>query len=235
MKILGIESAGITASCAISEDDKLLCEYLLNHKKTHSEKLMPLIIKALEDREIKLSDIDVIAISKGPGSYTGLRIGAAVAKGLAQAISLSRVNEDMPIVAVPTMQALAANIFDNSRYIVPIIDAKAGRIYSGVYKWENSSLITIKEQFPADIEEIIEIIKNLDAEVVLNGDGSVNYREILEKELINKIIFAPEKYNILSASSVNLIAHQMAKENKLIHYNDFSPEYLRLSQAERLT
>lgn len=247
MKILGIESAGLTASCAISEDDRLLCEYLLNHKKTHSEKLMPLIIKALEDREIKLSDIDVIAISKGPGSYTGLRIGAAVAKGLAQAISLSRANstktscdkatstDDMPIAAIPTMQALAANIFDNSRYIVPILDAKAGRIYSGIYKWENSSLITIKEQFPADIEELIDIIKNLDAEAVLNGDGSVNYREKLEKTLNNKIIFAPEKYNILSASSVNFIAYQLVKENKLMPYNDFSPEYLRLSQAERLS
>lgn len=234
MKILGIESAGLTASCAISEDDKLLCEYLLNHKKTHSEKLMPLIIKALEDREIKLDDIDVIAISKGPGSYTGLRIGAAIAKGLAQAVSLSRPNEDIPIAAVPTMQALAANIFDNSRYIVPILDAKAGRIYSGIYKWENSKLTTIKEQFPADIEELIDIIKKLDAEAVLNGDGSVNYREILEKELNNKIIFAPEKYNILCASSVNLIAHQLIKENNLMSYNDFSPEYLRLSQAERL-
>lgn len=250
MKILGIESAGLTASCAISEDDRLLCEYLLNHKKTHSEKLMPLIIKALEDREIKLSDIDVIAISKGPGSYTGLRIGAAVAKGLAQAISLSRANEykdstktssdrsvnteDIPIAAVPTMQALAANIFDNNRYIVPILDAKAGRIYSGVYKWENSSLITIKEQFPADINELIDIIKNLDAEAVLNGDGSVNYKENLKEALNNKIIFAHEKYNILSASSVNFIAYQLVKENKLMPYNDFSPEYLRLSQAERL-
>lgn len=251
MKILGIESAGITASCAISEDDKLLCEYLLNHKKTHSEKLMPLVIKALEDREIELNDIDLIAISKGPGSYTGLRIGAAIAKGLVQAISLSRANEslkdnvntstdktayvnDMQIAAVPTMQALAANIFDNSRYIVPILDAKSGRVYSGVYKWEKSSLITIKEQFPADIAELVDIIQNLDAEVVLNGDGSVNYREVLEKALNDKVIFATEKYNILSASSVNLIAYQMVKENKLMSYNDFSPEYLRLSQAERL-
>jgi len=251
MKILGIESAGLTASCAISEDNRLLCEYLLNHKKTHSEKLMPLIVKALEDREVKLNDIDVIAISKGPGSYTGLRIGAAIAKGLAQAINLNRSNEckkentqtsydktigteNMPIAAVPTMQALAANVFDNSRYIIPILDAKSGRIYSGVYKWENTSLITIKEQFAADIEELIDIIENLDGEAVLNGDGSVNYRENLEKTLNNKIIFAPEKYNILSASSINFIAYQLIMENKLMSYNDFSPEYLRLSQAERL-
>ncbi len=233
MKILGIESAGLTASCAISEDDKLLCEYLLNHKKTHSEKLMPLIIKALEDREIKLNEIDIIAISKGPGSYTGLRIGAAIAKGLAQAIGLSGAN-DIPIAAVPTIQALAANIFDNNRYIVPILDAKSGRVYSGVYKWQNSSLITIKEQFPADIEELVDIAQNLESEVVFNGDGSVNYREVLEKSLNNKAFFAPEKYNILRAASVNFIAYQLVKEDKLMSYNDFSPEYLRLSQAERL-
>lgn len=236
MKILGIESAGLTASCAISEDNKLLCEYLLNHKKTHSEKLMPLVIKALEDREIQLDDIDIIAISKGPGSYTGLRIGAAIAKGLAQAMSLNKSDEmDVHIVAVPTMQALAANIFDNNRYIVPILDAKSGRIYSGIYKWENDSLLTIKEQFPADIDELINIVKELNDEVIVNGDGSVNYREILESSLNGKVVFSPEKYNILSASSVNYIAYQLIKENKIMSYHEFSPEYLRLSQAERMS
>ncbi len=227
MKILGIESAGITASCAISEDKTLLCEYTQNHKKTHSEKLMPLIVKAMEDREIKLKDIEVIAVSRGPGSYTGLRIGAAIAKGLAQAA-------DIPIIAVPTMQALAANVFDSNRYIVPILDAKAGRVYSGIYKWENDNLITVKEQFPTDIHELADIIKSLDKECVLNGDGSVNYREVLENSA-NNIAFAPEKYNILSASSVNYIGFQLIKENKLISCYEFSPEYLRASQAERMS
>ena len=227
MKILGIESSGITASCAISEDEILLCEYTQNHKKTHSEKLMPIIVKALEDNEISLNDIDVIAISKGPGSYTGLRIGAAIAKGLAQAL-------DVPMVAVPTMKALAANIFDNNKYIVPILDAKGGRAYSGIYKWENNKLMTIKEQFPVNIDELANIINDLDGDVVLNGDGSVNYKEVLQSKINKKIYFAPDKYNILSASSINHVGYQLIKENKMISCYDFSPEYLRPSQAERM-
>ena len=227
MKILGIESAGITASCAISEDDILLCEYTQNHKKTHSEKLMPLIVKAIEESEFSLNDIDVIAISKGPGSYTGLRIGAAIAKGLAQAL-------DIPMVAVPTMKALAANVFDSNKYIVPILDAKGGRAYSGIYRWDNNELKTIKDQFPTNIEDLIDIINDLDNDVVLNGDGSVNYREILQSKVNKNISFAPEKYNLLSASSVNYVGYQLIKENKMISYYDFSPEYLRPSQAERM-
>ncbi len=227
MKILGIESASITASCAISEDEILLCEYTQNHKKTHSEKLMPLIVKALEDNEISLNDIDVIAISKGPGSYTGLRIGAAIAKGLAQAL-------DIPMVAVPTMKALAANVFDSSRYIIPILDAKGGRAYSGIYKWENNNLVTVKEQFPINIDELVDIINGLDNDVVLNGDGSVNYKEVLQSKINKKIYFAPEKYNILSASSINHVGYQLIKENNMLSCYDFSPEYLRPSQAERM-
>ena len=227
MKILGIESSGITASCAISEDDILLCEYTQNHKKTHSEKLMPLIVKALEDNEIELKDIDYIAISKGPGSYTGLRIGAAIAKGLAQALNI-------PLVAVSTMEALAANAFDNSKYIIPILDAKGQRAYSGIYKWDNNKLITIKEQFATNINELISIINNLDMDILLNGDGSVNYREILESNLNGKATFSPERFNILNASSINHIAYQLVKDNKTMSCYDFSPEYLRPSQAERM-
>ena len=227
MKILGIESSGITASCAISEDEILLCEYTQNHKKTHSEKLMPLIVKALEDSELGIKDIDYIAISKGPGSYTGLRIGAAIAKGFAQALNI-------PMVAVPTIKALAANVFDNSKYIVPILDAKGRRAYSGIYKWENNELITIKEQFPIDIDELVNIINELDNDVLLNGDGSVNYREFLESNINKKVTFAQERYNILSASSINQIGYQLIKENKAISCYDYSPEYLRPSQAERM-
>ncbi len=227
MKILGIESSGITASCAISEDEILLCEYTQNHKKTHSEKLMPLIVKSLEDSDISLKDINFIAISKGPGSYTGLRIGAAIAKGLAQAL-------DIPMVAVPTMKALAANVFDSNKYIIPILDAKGGRAYSGIYKWENNKLMTIKDQFPINIDELINIINDIEGDVVLNGDGSVNYKEVLESKVNKKIYFAPEKYNILSAASINQVGYQLIKDNKIISCYDFSPEYLRPSQAERM-
>lgn len=227
MKILGIESAGITASCAISEDELLLCEYTQNHKKTHSEKLMPLIVKALKDSDINLREIDAIAVSKGPGSYTGLRIGAAIAKGLAQPLNI-------PIAAVPTMKALAANIFDSGRYIIPIIDAKGGRTYSGIYKWSDGELVTVKEQFPVNIDELIDIINDLGEEAVLNGDGSVNYKEALQNKIHKKIFFASEKFNILNAASVSYVGYQLAKSNKTVSCFEFAPEYLRPSQAERM-
>jgi tRNA threonylcarbamoyladenosine biosynthesis protein TsaB len=101
MKILSIESASVTASCAVAEDENILGEYTLRHKKTHSEKLMPLVEELMEELKLKVSDIDFIAVSKGPGSYTGLRIGAALAKSLAYAAGIE-------IVSVPTMKSLAA-------------------------------------------------------------------------------------------------------------------------------
>ena len=126
MKILAIESASVTASCAVSENGIILGEYTLNHKKTHSEKLMPIIETLMKELELKIQDIDVIAISEGPGSYTGLRIGAAIAKSMAYAANI-------PIVNVPTTKSLAGNIFDLNNHIVPVMDAKAGRIYTGIY------------------------------------------------------------------------------------------------------
>lgn len=228
MKILGIESATITASCAVSEDEKLLCEYSQSYKRTHSEKLMPLIKKILEDNELTLKDIDAIAISKGPGSYTGLRIGAAIGKALAQAI-------DIPVISVPTMMSLAANVYDTERYIVPILDAKGGRVYSGIYKWEDNKLVAVKEQFPTNIEDLIDIVNKLDKHVVLNGDGCVAYKEILNEKLTVNTVYAPERFHVLKASSVNFIGYQMAENTETMSCYDFVPEYLRPSQAERMS
>lgn len=227
MKILGIESATITASCAVSEKDVLLCEYSQSYNKTHSEKLMPLIIQALKDNSITVDELDYIAISKGPGSYTGLRIGASIAKGFS-------IAKDLPIVAVPTMKSLACNIYSNSEYIVPIMDAKGNRAYAGVYKWENNSLKTIKEQFACNIEDIPEIINSLDSDVIINGDGAVIYKEYLETNINKKIYFAPEQFSVLKASSICFLAYEMILEGKIVSCDKFAPEYLRLSQAERM-
>lgn len=226
MKILGIESASITASCAVSHDGVILGEYTLNHKKTHSEKLMPLIELLMNELELKIQDIDVIAISEGPGSYTGLRIGAAIAKSMAYAVNI-------PIANIPTTKSLAGNIFDLHKLIVPIMDAKAGRIYTGIYKWKNEELLTVKEQFPCNIEELIDILNNYNEPIVFNGDGSVNYKNIIEEKLIQEAHFAPIKFNYLNGSTLCVIGYNMALKGELINASDFKPQYLRLSQAER--
>lgn len=226
MKILAIESATVIASCAISENDVVLGEYSLGHKKTHSEKLMPLIEKLLEDMEMKIKDIDVIAISEGPGSYTGLRIGAAIGKSLAYAINV-------PIANIPTMKSLAANIYSVEKLIVPVMDAKSGRVYAGIYKWENDSLTTVKEQFPTNIDELIEILNGCTESIILSGDGSENYRNIFEERLKIKYTISPKQFNLPRASSSACLGYSMAINGEIINASEFAPKYLRLSQAER--
>lgn len=226
MKILSIESASVTSSCAVSDGEKLLGEYTLNHKKTHSEKLMPLIENLMEELSLKIQDIDVIAISEGPGSYTGLRIGAAIAKSLSFAA-------DIKIANVPTIKSLAANIYDEDKLIVPVMDARSGRIYTGIYKWENRRCVAVKEQFPCNINELIEILNEYEEPVIFNGDGSVIYKETIENNLNRRAAFAPEKFNYLNASTLSFIAYEMAVNGETINAADFKPQYLRLSQAER--
>ena len=226
MKILAIESATVIASCAISENDVVLGEYSLGHKKTHSEKLMPLIEKLLEDMEIEIKDIDVIAISEGPGSYTGLRIGASIGKSLAYAINV-------PIANVPTMKSLASNLYASDKFIVPVMDAKSGRVYSGIYKWENENLITVKEQFPANMDELLEILNQCTEPIILCGDGSENYKNIFTENLKIKHTFAPKQFNSLRASSLACLGYSMAVNGETIKSSEFAPKYLRLSQAER--
>lgn len=226
MKVLAIESASIAASCAVSEDGSLLGEYTLNHKKTHSEKLMPLIEELLNELNIKIQDIDVIAISEGPGSYTGLRIGAAIAKSLAFAV-------DIPIANIPTTKSLAANVFDVSKLIVPVMDAKAGRIYTGVYRWNEGKISTVKEQYPCNIVDMLEMMNEYEEPIIFNGDGAVNYRDIIEKKLRQRAYFAPERYNFLNASTLASIGYDMALIGEFVQASDFRPQYLRISQAER--
>ena len=226
MKILSIESASVAASCAAADDEKILGEYTLKHKKTHSEKLMPLIEELMQELGLKLSDIDVIAVSQGPGSYTGLRIGAAIAKSLAFAA-------DIRIVSVPTMKSLAANVYDEHKLIVPVMDAKAGRVYTGIYKWENGECKEVLEQFPCNIDELIEILNKYKESVIFNGDGSVNYRQRIENGLNRKAYFAPEVFNYLKASTLVFIAYKMAVRGDTVSAEEFKPQYLRVSQAER--
>ena len=226
MKILSIESASVTASCAVSEGENILGEYTLSHKKTHSEKLMPLIEKLMKELELKINDIDVIAVSEGPGSYTGLRIGAAIAKSMSFAA-------DIKIASVPTIQSLAANIYDEDKLIVPVMDAKAGRIYTGIYRWANGECREVLRQFPCNIDELIEIVNEYEEPVIFNGDGSVNYREKIENNINRKVYFAPGIFNYLKASTLAFIAHKIVIEGNIVCAKDFKPQYLRLSQAER--
>ena len=140
MKILALDSSGIVASVAVVEDDTLLAEYTVNYKKTHSQTLLPMLDEIVKMTELELESVDAIAVAAGPGSFTGLRIGSATAKGLGLALK-------KPLVAVPTVDALAYNLYDAQGLICPIMDARRKQVYTGIYRFEEHQLMTLKEQY----------------------------------------------------------------------------------------
>ena len=125
MKILAIDSSGLVASVALLEDDTLLAEYTVNYKKTHSQTLLPMLDAIVQMIDLDLNSIDAIAVSKGPGSFTGLRIGSATAKGLGLAL-------EKPLIEVPTVDALAYNLYDAEGLVVPMMDARRAQVYTGI-------------------------------------------------------------------------------------------------------
>ena len=225
MKILAIDTSTVVASVCIIEDEKILGEININYKQNHSTIIMPLIDELLAKLDLDIQDIDCFAVAKGPGSFTGLRIGVATIKAMAQA-------SNNPIVAISTLEAMAYNIFDTSRYIVPIIDAKSERIFSGIYKFEEDKLEVVLEDSPLTILELIEYIESNDINPIFLGDGATVYKDLLSSKF-SRECFAPSNLNIQKASSLASLAIDYFKAGKVISYRELEIEYLRKPQAQR--
>lgn len=226
MKILGLDSSGIVASVAIVEDDTLLAEYTVNYKKTHSQTLLPMLDELVKMTELDMETIDAIAVAAGPGSFTGLRIGSATAKGLGLALK-------KPLIAVPTVDALAFNLYDASGLICPIMDARRNQVYTGIYKFENHELVTEREQWADAVTELIRILNEMGQSVTFLGDGVPVFKELLEQELKVPYSFAPAHVNKQRAAAVAALGMKYYKEGKIQEAAVHSPQYLRVSQAER--
>ena len=145
MKILALDSSGLVASVAIVSDDDLIGEYTVNYKKTHSQTLLPMLDEVAKMVELDLSTIDVIAVSAGPGSFTGLRIGSATAKGLALALNKE-------IVSVPTVDALAYNMWGCRDLVCPLMDARRNQAYTGLYRFSDGKMDTLIKQCVVQID-----------------------------------------------------------------------------------
>ena len=234
-KILAIESSGLVASVAVATEDAVLAEYTINDKQTHSETLLPMIDEVLRMLKTDVAEMDAIAISAGPGSFTGLRIGAATAKGLGLAL-------DKPLIAVPTVDALAYNLCGyTGAWIVPILDARRNQVYTGIYRFQENDMNTLRAQWPAKLEELIAILNGEmsdpslaeDAPVIFLGDGVPVHRERLQAEVHRPVVFAEAHQDRQRAASVGRLAMQYWKNGKTVTAAEFVPTYLRLSQAER--
>jgi tRNA threonylcarbamoyl adenosine modification protein YeaZ/ribosomal-protein-alanine acetyltransferase len=237
MKILGIDTSGLVGAVAVADGDMLVSQFSIQYKTTHSEILMPMMEDIRRKINLDLSTIDAIAVAKGPGSFTGLRIGSATAKGLALAL-------DKPIIPIPTVDAIAYNLYGVEKIICPMMDAKRKQVYTGLYTFvpntpEGKSfertfdMQVIHEQFATSIEDIVERINEIGKPVVLLGDGIPAYHDELEKLLKVPYSIAPMHQNRQSGAALVALAMQYAAQGRMISGDEFAPEYLRLSQAER--
>lgn len=226
MKVLALDSSGLVASVALVEDDNLVAEYTMNYKKTHSQTLLPMLDEIVRMTDTDLQEIDVIAVAKGPGSFTGLRIGAATVKGLGLAL-------DKKIIGVPTVEGLAMNLYGTGALICPLMDARRNQVYTGIYRFRNDNLEVIKEQLATGIEEIVGALNQIGEPVVFLGDGVAVYKAILEEKLIVPYSFAPAHLNKQRAAAVAVRAMDYYALGLYEDADSFEPEYLRLSQAER--
>lgn len=238
MKVIAIDSSGLVASVAIAEDDKLVGEYNIQHKKTHSQTLIPMLNELKTMTELDLASVDAVALAAGPGSFTGLRIGSATAKGLGFALNV-------PLVEIPTLDGLACNLYGTDKLVCPIMDARRNQVYTGIYEFvgekecsrhrnlKNYELSCLLAQCAVPIEQIAAKCNELGREVIFLGDGVPVFEEKLSQLLTVSYSFAPAHMNRQRAASFAMLAFRYLKEGKAVEAKNHAPEYLRLSQAER--
>ncbi|WP_446897761.1 tRNA (adenosine(37)-N6)-threonylcarbamoyltransferase complex dimerization subunit type 1 TsaB [Clostridium sp. LBM24168] len=226
MKILSLDSSTECAACAVLSEKKLYGEIVFNYKKQHSKILMPMIDNLLRNIGMDIDSLDGFVVSKGPGSFTGLRIGAAVVKGLSQ-------GTNKPFVGVSSLDGLAYNLSYTEGIICPILDALRGNVYTAIYKFESDKLIRISEYMMISVYDLIDKLNNMKQQVCFIGDAVSKFREEILKNSINTVIFAPISSNIVRASSIGEIGIKLMKNGEYDDIYSFVPFYLRESQAER--
>ncbi len=226
MRILTLDSSGLVATVAILEEEQMIAEYTVNYKKTHSQTLLPMLDEIVKMTEFDLSSIDAIAVAGGPGSFTGLRIGSATAKGLGLALG-------KPLIHVPTVDGMAYGLYGNEGLICPIMDAGREQVYTGLYRFEKGEFIVVEEQMAITVQELIEKLNQYQDKVTFMGDGVPVYRQRLEAGLNGEFYFAPAHLNRQRAAAVGALGIQYFKQGKIETATEHQPDYLRLSQAER--
>ncbi|QQK07846.1 tRNA (adenosine(37)-N6)-threonylcarbamoyltransferase complex dimerization subunit type 1 TsaB [Miniphocaeibacter halophilus] len=223
MKILSIDTSTMISSCSVMEDGIIIGDYNINQELTHSETLVPMIKDLLKNLNIKIEDIDLYVVGKGPGSFTGLRIGMTVGKTFAQIF-----NKD--IIGISTLKALASQIISD-KIIVPILDARGGRVYYGVYKYSNNEIINIEDDNLIYFDELMNKLNEKYDEIIFVGDINSDFEMEIKEN--NKFSIAPASLNSCIGRSLCFLANK--EKNGVLEesYLTLKPEYIRKSQAQR--
>ena len=221
MLILAFESSAKAASAALVRDGRLISQYSQCSGLTHSRTLLPMGEDMLKNAELKLSDVDLIAVAHGPGSFTGIRIGVSMVKGLAWA-------GDKACVGVSTLEALAWHGVALGGYVCPVMDARRNQVYNAIFRIENGKPVRVTDDRPIALEELANEIRALNAPMFLVGDGAeLTYKYLTQAGIECSI--APENLRWQSAWGVAMAAQDKTPGTA----DDLLPVYLRLSQAER--
>lgn len=226
MKVLAIDSSGMAASAAVANDNNVIAEFTINNRQTHSQTLLPMVDNVVQMSEIPLTEIDAIAVASGPGSFTGLRIGSATAKGLGFALN-------KPVVPVPSLDALAYKAACFNGIICPLMDARRNQVYTAAYHIKEGRLVNIIEQKATGIMDILPELRAYGREVLFLGDGADVYKDIIIKEADMKFSFAPAHISKQSAASVAMLGIIYYSEGRYESAAEHRPFYLRKPQAER--
>ena len=226
MSILAIDTSTQVSSVAVVSDGKLAAELTMQAKLTHSETLLPHIEEVLGMANQKKEELEGIAVSLGPGSFTGLRIGLATAKAMAYALQL-------PIVGVPTLRALAWHFPVEGFQLLPMIDAQKGNVYVERYMWEHGKLLRKTGVQVLPVEEVIRRTEELPGTVVLMGDV-ISKRIEGKQTLPMHVMLAPLHLRMPRAANVALCGLELLKEGKTGNVMDMEPVYIRRSEAEVL-
>lgn len=225
MKILAFETSAKAASVALTQEGKLLGECYQNTGLTHSQTLMVMAQDLLQQCGVAISQLDAVAVAKGPGSFTGVRIGVAAAKGLAW-------GAELPCIGVSTLSAMAVGLGAWQGYVCPVMDARRSQVYNALFHVDCGKYTRIREDRAISLQELGEDVKNLSQPIFLVGDGSVLcYNALLEA--VPALVLPPEHRMHQRAVGVALEAQRMMQEGAIPPAAELVPNYLRLSQAER--
>ena len=225
MRILAFETSAKAASVALMEDDRLLGESYQNTGLTHSQTLMSMAEALLKNCGLTARDVEGVAVAAGPGSFTGVRIGVAAAKGFAW-------GGELPCWGVSTLEAMALNLGVYQGYVLPVMDARRSQVYTALFHADCGKYTRIREDRAISLEELGEDVKILSEPIFLVGDGSILcYNTLLEK--VPGLVCPPEHRAHQRAAGVGLAAWQQRCRGDRGDGAGLTPNYLRLSQAER--
>lgn len=226
MLIFGIDTCCMAATAALVDEKVLLAQTVVNHGKTHSQMMMPQVEEMFKLCGIDPKTVDAFAAAVGPGSFTGVRIGVATAKAMAQAAQ-------KPCIAVSTLEALAYS----SRYfdgiIAPILDARRNQVYNALFDCKKGSATRMTPDRALALSELLEELKELNKDVIFMGDGTLVFENEIREALGVRASFAPKTTRMNLAGAVAELGLEKFKAGETVAYGELVPEYVRLSQAEQ--